>query len=167
MAIGPGHRMAAEWHGAMRASDQDREHATEVLKSGFVEGRLTKGEYDEHLTRVYSATTRGELEVATAQLPGGGYALHVAPRQRTNPLAVAALACAVGQPFTLMLSTIPAIVLGHVARNQIRRTGEDGRGLALAGLALGWAGVVFILLVAIAAVFVSLTFTPGAGTGGG
>jgi hypothetical protein len=151
--------MAAEWQGAMRASDQDREQAAEVLKTGFVEGRLTKDEYDEHLTRVYSAVTRGELEVATAQLPGGGHALRVAPRQRTNPLAIAALACALGQPFTLMLSTIPAVVLGHVARNQIRRTGEDGRGLALAGLVLGWAGLVFILLLGVAVVVVGLTYT--------
>jgi uncharacterized membrane protein len=167
MAIGPGHRMAAEWQGAMRASDEDREHAAEVLKTGFVEGRLTKDEYDGHLTRVYSAVTRGELEVATAQLPGGGYALHVAPRQRTNPLAIAALACALGQPFTLMLSTIPAVVLGHVARNQIRRTGDDGRGLALAGLVLGWAGVVVILLFLVAAVFVGMTVTRSANPAGG
>jgi uncharacterized membrane protein len=167
MAIGPGHGMAAEWRGAMRASDEDREHAAEVLKSGFVEGRLTKDEHDDHLTRVYSAVTRGELEVATAQLPGGGYALHVAPRQRTNPLAVAALACALGQPFTLMLSTIPAVVLGHVARNQIRRTGEDGRGLAMAGLVLGWAGVVLILLFVVAVVFVSVTYTQATNPVGG
>jgi hypothetical protein len=39
------------------------------------------------------------------------------------------------------VGTIPAIVLGHLARHQIRRTGEGGAGLALAGLLLGWAAV--------------------------
>jgi hypothetical protein len=55
------------------------------------------------------------------------------------------------QPFTGMLSTIPAIALGHVARGQIRRTGEDGRSMATWGVVLGWAGVaaIFMALVAI------------------
>jgi hypothetical protein len=44
-------------------------------------------------------------------------------------------------------------VLGHVARKQIRRTGEDGAGLALAGLVLGWVGVGVIVA---AVVFISL-----------
>jgi hypothetical protein len=33
---------------------------------------------------------------------------------------------------------IPAVVLGHMARAEIRRTGEQGDGLAVAGLVLGW-----------------------------
>ena len=39
-----------------------------------------------------------------------------------------------------------------MARSQIRRTGEQGRGLALAGLILGWlAIVVFVLILAVGA----------------
>jgi hypothetical protein len=38
-----------------------------------------------------------------------------------------------------ILAGIPAIVLGFVAINQIRHTGEDGRGMAIAGIALGLA----------------------------
>jgi hypothetical protein len=49
------------------------------------------------------------------------------------------------------LATIPAVVCGHVARSQIRRTGEQGAGLALAGLILGWIGFGFTVLVLIAA----------------
>jgi hypothetical protein len=42
-------------------------------------------------------------------------------------------------------------VLGHVARHQIRRTGEQGAGLALAGLVLGWAAVILgIVLIVVA-----------------
>ena len=48
--------------------------------------------------------------------------------------------------FTLGLTAIPAVMLGHVARGQIRRTGEAGDGLALTGLILGWIGVTLWVL---------------------
>jgi Domain of unknown function (DUF4190) len=62
---------------------------------------------------------------------------------------MASLACGLGQFIVGPLATIPAIVLGHMARSQIRRTGEQGAGLALAGLVLGWGAVVFAVLVAV------------------
>jgi hypothetical protein len=41
-----------------------------------------------------------------------------------------------------------------VARHQIKRTGEQGGGMALAGLLLGWAAVIFgIIAIAGLAVF--------------
>src|SRR5260221_6490658 len=62
------------------------------------------------------------------------------------------LICALAQPF-MGVTTIPAIILGHMARGQIRRTGEDGDGLATAGLVLGWVGlgVAMLLILLIAA----------------
>ena len=51
------------------------------------------------------------------------------------------------------------MVLGHVARRQIRRTGEDGAGLALAGLLLGWAGVTLLVIGIAVAALVLVTFT--------
>lgn len=35
------------------------------------------------------------------------------------------------------------VILGHLALRQISRTGERGRGLAIAGLVLGYAGCAF------------------------
>ena len=72
--------------------------------------------------------------------------------QRTNSLAVAALVCGIVQFIGFwLLGTIPAIVLGHMARNQIRQRGEQGAGLALAGLILGYVGlaltVIFVIIV--------------------
>jgi Domain of unknown function (DUF4190) len=65
----------------------------------------------------------------------------------TNGLAIASLVCGVGT-FVIGISFIPAIICGHIARGQIRRTGEQGGGLALAGLILGYVGgVLFIVLV--------------------
>jgi Domain of unknown function (DUF1707)/Domain of unknown function (DUF4190) len=132
----------------LRASTADRERAVDVLKAGYAEGRLTKDEYDARAGQAFTARTLGELARITADLPGGHPAAPAWPtaRPRTNALAVASLACGVGQPFTGFLSTIPAIVLGHMARREIRRTGEDGAGLATAGLVLGWSGAILILL---------------------
>jgi hypothetical protein len=61
-------------------------------------------------------------------------------------MAVAALACGIGEFFTMGLA-IPAIVLGHLARRQVRQTGQRGDGMALAGLTLGWAGIGLIVAI--------------------
>ena len=54
---------------AIRASDQDRESAAELLREAYVAGRLSREELDERAAAVYSATTRGELRDLTADLP--------------------------------------------------------------------------------------------------
>lgn len=155
---GPGYGLAAGAASTLLASDADRDRAAEVLKSGFAEGRLDKNEYDVALERVYTARTNGELMAATSQLPGGGMALYAAPPvPRTNSLAVAALVCGLGQFLLGPLPTIPAIVLGHAARRQIRRTGENGSGIALTGLILGWVGAAGLILLATVA-FIGLAF---------
>ncbi|HEX4787883.1 MAG TPA: DUF4190 domain-containing protein [Actinospica sp.] len=58
------------------------------------------------------------------------------PRQGTNTLAILALVFA-------FIFAPAAIVLGTVARKQIRRTGEEGWGLATAGMIVG---IVFTVL---------------------
>lgn len=52
------------------------------------------------------------------------------PPRRTNAMAIAAL-------ITAFLVAPAGIVLGIVARKQIRRTGEEGWGMATAGLVIG------------------------------
>ncbi len=167
MTSWPGYGGPAYGRATMRASDSDRDRAAEVLKSGFATGRLTKDEYDDHLHLVYTARTHGDLAQVTSQLPGGGMALFVAPApvvKGTNSLAVAALVCGVAEFFTVGLTAIPAVILGHMARGQIRRTGEQGSGLALAGLILGWVAIIlFVLVVALGTVAaVTMTHSGGA-----
>lgn len=166
MTSWPGYGGPAYGHATIRASDVDRDRAAEVLKSGFAAGRLTKDEYDDHLHQVYTAHTHGDLAQVTSQLPGGGMALFIAPApvvRGTNSLAVAALVCGVAEFFTVGLTAIPAVILGHMARGQIRRTGEQGSGLALAGLILGWVAIIlFVLVVALGAV-AAVTMTHSGG----
>lgn len=145
---GPGYQMAAAAHGNMRASDQDRERAAEVLKTGYADGRLSKDEYDEYLNRIYAARTVGDLATLTSQLPGGGAALLPVPAgpPKTNSMAVGAMICGFAEFFTFGLTSIPAVILGHAARGQIRQTGETGTGMAMTGLVLGWLAIGLWLL---------------------
>jgi Domain of unknown function (DUF1707) len=52
----------------IRASDQDREDAADLLSEAYAVGRLSREELDERATAVYSATTWGELRDLTADL---------------------------------------------------------------------------------------------------
>lgn len=57
---------------------------------------------------------------------------------------------------TWCLGGIIAVIAGHVARSQIKRTGEAGEGLALAGLIAGYIsiGLFFLFVLAYIAFFV-------------
>jgi len=64
----------------------------------------------------------------------------------TNGMAIASLVCGVASLVTC-ISAIPAVILGHMARKQIRDSGgtQQGEGMALAGLIIGY---IFIALLA-------------------
>ncbi|MDN5773985.1 MAG: DUF4190 domain-containing protein [Brevibacterium aurantiacum] len=49
----------------------------------------------------------------------------------------------------LWIAPVLAVIFGHVSRGQIKRTGEDGRGQATAGLVMGYIGIGFALLMVI------------------
>jgi Domain of unknown function (DUF1707)/Domain of unknown function (DUF4190) len=134
-----------EW-GKMRTSDVDRDRVVELLNMAFSEGRLSKDEYDGRLENAFSARTYADLDQIVTDLPAAR-ATVVTPVTRTNGLAMASLACGLAQFAFGPLAAIPAIVFGHVARQQIKRSGEQGAGLALAGLILGWAVILGILLI--------------------
>jgi hypothetical protein len=132
--------------GKMRACDADRDRVAEVLGVAYSEGRLSKDEYDGRVEQALSARTYADLDQIVTDLPAAPATVGT-PATRTNGLAIASLACGLAQFMFGPLATIPAIVFGHVARHQIKRTGEQGAGLALAGLALGWAAVTLAVLL--------------------
>jgi len=134
----------------MRACDTDRNRVVELLNVAYSEGRLSKDEYDGRLENALSARTYADLDQIVADLPAVRGTAVPAVRE-TNGYAIASLACGLAQFVFGPLATIPAIVFGHMARYQIKRTGEQGDGLALAGLILGWTtvilGILFLLIV--------------------
>jgi hypothetical protein len=164
MAVGQGYPVP-DGRGQMRAADADRDRAVNYLTTAYTEGRLAKDEYDARLETALSARTYADLDQVVTDLPGA----RVGPVPRrgptpTNGLAIASLACGVAQFAFGPLPTIPAIVLGHMARHQIKRTGEQGAGMALAGLLLGWAAVA-IGVLAILALTLFVVTSSGHATG--
>jgi len=148
--------------GKLRASDADRDRVVELLNAAYTEGRLSKEEYDGRLENAFSARTYADLDEVLTDLPIAraagpvGPMGPVAPVAKVNGLAVASLACGIAQFAFGPLATIPAIVLGHMARRQIKRSGEQGAGLALAGLILGWAAVILGILILVVGVAMSV-----------
>lgn len=65
-----------------------------------------------------------------------------APTQRTNVLAIVSLVSS-------FFISIVGIITGHIALSQIKKTGEQGRGLAIAGLIIGYIGLVVGIILAI------------------
>ena len=77
---------------------------------------------------------------------------------RTNSTAVASLVFGIISWFICpFVGGLLAVILGHVARGQIRRTGEGGGGLAMAGLILGY----FHLAAAVVVGFIWLVLLGG------
>jgi Domain of unknown function (DUF4190)/Domain of unknown function (DUF1707) len=147
-------------HPGMLAAAADRERTMDVVKAAFTEGRLTKPEFDERAARVLSARTYAELTALIADLPtGAGGPLAPMPypagyyppmvMRKTNGFAVGALVCGI-IPF---FGGIPAVIFGHIARGQVRRSGDRGDGMAVAGLVLGYLWIslwVLVILIGIA-----------------
>ncbi|GAA1653226.1 DUF4190 domain-containing protein [Microbacterium flavum] len=74
----------------------------------------------------------------------GGYA----PARRTNGLAVASMIVSIlGIIWVLpLIGSVGGAIMGHIALGQVKRTGEAGRGMALAGVIVGWAGTALLVL---------------------
>jgi hypothetical protein len=54
----------------MRTARADREQAIGLLKSAFVQGRLTKDEFDLRVGQVLGSRTYADLGALTAEIPG-------------------------------------------------------------------------------------------------
>lgn len=80
-----------------------------------------------------------------------GAAYAYAPR--TNPLAIVSLVLSLVGILT-WITAIGGVITGHISLAQIKRTGEGGRGMALAGVIVGYVMVAFMVLYVLFMVFV-------------
>lgn len=69
----------------------------------------------------------------------------------TNTMAIASFIACIAGFFTCGIGTILGLIFGVLALNQIKRTGEGGRGLAIAGLIVSGISVALFVLVLIIA----------------
>jgi hypothetical protein len=76
--------------------------------------------------------------------------VHVASQPRTNGMAVASMV--LGILWIWGIGAILALVFGYLAKSQIDQSGgtQAGRGMAVAGIVLGWIGIAGLLLVILA-----------------
>jgi len=92
-----------------------------------------------------------------SQTPSGAQPYQYGPTAPTNVLAIVALVSAFFIP-------VAGIVCGHLALGQIKRTGENGRGLALAGLIIGYVLTALILLLIVLAIVIPIFILGTVGT---
>lgn len=76
----------------------------------------------------------------------------VASVERTNTLAILSLI------FVFVFPLI-GVILGHVARSQIRRSGERGKGLTFAALIIGYVAIGAVVLLVIVSAILRLAFS--------
>ena len=78
--------------------------------------------------------------------------VQIASAPQTSGLAIASMVCGILSFFSLGLTSLPAIIMGHMARSRIKKsTGAvGGGGMAVAGLITGYIGF-FLFFVAILA----------------
>ncbi|MBD9698868.1 DUF4190 domain-containing protein [Flavimobilis sp. GY10621] len=93
----------------------------------------------EQWEAAYREVHGGQAPPPGALPPGAASVLSPA---RTNVAAILSLVFGLG-------GGLLGIVFGHVALKQIAETGERGRGLAVAGLVLGYLGLLIIVAVVV------------------
>ncbi len=139
----------------LRASDAEREATVTRLHRAATEGRLDADELEERLSAAYAAKLCTDLEPLTVDITpppppaaaASGPLVFVGPARRTNGLAIASLVT--GLLWMWWIGSVVAVVLGHAALRQIAASGgrQTGRGLAVAGLVIGYAGILVAALV--------------------
>jgi hypothetical protein len=148
---------------ALRASDADREAVAERLRVASVDGRIDSEELEQRLSAVYSARWVADLDRLVADVspppppaPPAVYPVQYVqpyPVAATNGLAVASLIS--GFFWLGWLGSFLAVIFGHIALSQIKASGgrQQGDGLAIAGLVLGYMGLATLLLFVLVWVF--------------
>lgn len=88
--------------------------------------------------------------------PPPGYVV-VQQSRGTNGFSVASLV--LGILWLYWIGSVLALIFGYVAKGQIDRSGgtQGGRGMAIAGIVLGWVGVGVLLLLFVIGVGVGLS----------
>lgn len=71
---------------------------------------------------------------------------------KTNTLSVFALIASIAGFIWLLplIGSVAGAIMGHLALGQIKRTGEKGYGMALAGVIVGWVGLALAVIGGIA-----------------
>lgn len=86
-------------------------------------------------------------------VPGG----YIPVQRHTNGMAHASLISSLVGTAFCGIGWIFGIIFGHIALSQIKRTGDDGRGLAIAGLIVSYTTLALIVVVVVVVAIASAT----------
>lgn len=95
---------------------------------------------------------------------------HVPPPNPNSSLAIASLVFGVLSFVCFsILTAVPAVICGHMVLGQIRRgeVAESNRGLAIAGLVLGYINIIIVLLSVMAYILFLIFFAAAISAGAG
>jgi hypothetical protein len=98
----------------VRASDDDRDRVLDMLKTAFVQGRLTKGELDVRVGQALTSRTWADLAALTTDIPAWPIPrlVHRPARTPDRPSALAvarAVACAIVALAAIAVAGMPNI----------------------------------------------------------
>jgi hypothetical protein len=101
----------------------------------------------EQADAIRMQTQPGPPQPPPPNYPPPGYPYGYPVAQRTNGLAIASLALGCAQVFFWGVGGLAAVITGHIALGQIKRDRtQTGRGMAIAGLILGYIGIALTVL---------------------
>lgn len=86
--------------------------------------------------------------------PAPAPAAQPAPTEKWNVLSIVAFVLAIVQ------LNVVAIILGFIGLSQVKKTGERGRGLAIAAIIIGFVSIAFWVIIYIT-VFAAMAANPG------
>jgi hypothetical protein len=82
--------------GQLRTSHADREQTIDLLKAAFVQGRLTKDEFDLRVGQVFASRTYADLDALTADIPDGVISAQPSAEHAHEPSRVLSFKTAAG-----------------------------------------------------------------------
>jgi hypothetical protein len=92
--------------------------------------------------------------------PSGPTYTPVGAGSRTNTLAIVSLVAGIGSFFAHIVPGVGgftvaliAVITGYMARKQIKETGEQGMGMATAGMIIGIVHIALLVLLVIVLIF--------------
>ncbi|MFD1540003.1 DUF4190 domain-containing protein [Nonomuraea guangzhouensis] len=97
-----------------------------------------------------------------------GYGAYGVPQRSTSGLAITSLVLGIVGLLFCGLTSIPGAVVGHMALSRIKRTGEEGQGMAMGGLITSYITIVLwvILWIFFGGLWLTLVGLSSAATAG-
>lgn len=113
--------------------------------NGYGGSNANYGAASYNSNAAYSNAAYGANPQYAAGMPVPGYGYQ--PPPPTNTLAIIALVASIfGVVTSIFVGGIAGIVMGHIARKQIKQRGERGDGMATAALWVGYIGTALWIL---------------------